>query len=287
MPRAATSVTTSTSVFLARNLPMFSLRAAKSIVPYTEEHAMPSDSSTVTRSSTWCLVAANTTVCCFGGTTSRSTYSSAGIFSSTRTTVKESFRSGLTFISASRRITCGSRRPTRTNSASAVGMVAEKRSVWRISATSLRMSRSWSLKPISSRRSASSRHTIVTLRMVNPSTSSTMCSRRPGVATIRSGFPARSENCASMESPPTTHAARKSVNLSSSCANLNVCSASSRVGESTTARAPALSECCRSLCSMGMRNAAVLPEPVRAMATTSAPASATGMAFRWMGVGMR
>ena len=100
------------------------------------------------------------------------------------------------------------------------------------------------------------------------------------MATIKSGFAAKSKNCASMESPPTTHADRKSVNFASSCANLNVCNASSRVGDNTTARAPAFSECCLNLCSMGMRNAAVFPEPVRAIATMSAPAIATGMDFR-------
>lgn len=46
------------------------------------------------------------------------------------------------------------------------------------------------------------------------------------------------------------------------------------------ARAPALRECARSLCSTGMRNAAVFPLPVRAIATTSAPLSATGIALR-------
>ncbi len=41
IPRAATSVTTKTFVFRNRNFPMFNLRAAKSIVPYTEEHENP------------------------------------------------------------------------------------------------------------------------------------------------------------------------------------------------------------------------------------------------------
>ena len=174
IPRAATSVTTNTLVFRARNFPMFNFRAAKSMVPYTELHENPSCSKTVTNNSTWCLVAANTTVCCLSGTTSRNKYNKAGIFSSIRTTVNESFKSGDTFISASKRMTWGSRRPTLTNSASAVGMVAENNKVCLISATCLKMSRSWSLNPISSNRSASSRHTMVTLRIVNPSTSSTM-----------------------------------------------------------------------------------------------------------------
>lgn len=38
-------------------------------------------------------------------------------------------------------------------------------------------------------------------------------------------------------------------------------------------------------CSMGSTKAAVLPEPVRAMPTTSAPARMAGIALRWMGVG--
>ena len=36
---------------------------------------------------------------------------------------------------------------------------------------------------------------------------------------------------------------------------------------------------------MGMRKAAVFPEPVRAIATTSLPAMMRGMVRRWMGVG--
>ena len=39
--------------------------------------------------------------------------------------------------------------------------------------------------------------------------------------------------------------------------------------------------------SMGRRKAAVLPEPVRAMATTSWPRMMSGIVFRWMGVGTR
>ena len=220
MPRAATSVTTITLVFLFRNLPMWSLRAAMSIEPYTAETVMPSDSSTVTSSSTWCLVAVNTTVCWLSGTTSLRKNRSEGIFSSCRITVKESFRSGDTFISASSLMTCGSFKPTLTNSASAEGIVAEKSRHCRWSATCFMMSLSWSAKPISRSRSASSSTTCDTLRMENPLISSTWWSKRPGVATKRSGFDARSSNCASMESPPTTHTHRRSVNLESSCANL-------------------------------------------------------------------
>jgi hypothetical protein len=38
---------------------------------------------------------------------------------------------------------------------------------------------------------------------------------------------------------------------------------------------------------MGTRNAAVFPEPVRAMAATSTPARMSGMVLRWIGVGTR
>lgn len=38
---------------------------------------------------------------------------------------------------------------------------------------------------------------------------------------------------------------------------------------------------------MGTKNAAVFPEPVRAMAATSTPARMSGMVLRWIGVGTR
>lgn len=39
------------------------------------------------------------------------------------------------------------------------------------------------------------------------------------------------------------------------------------------------------LCTMGMTNAPVLPEPVIAMPTTSTPCRMRGIVFRWIGVG--
>ena len=83
-----------------------------------------------------------------------------------------------------------------------------------------------------------------------------------------------------MESPPTSAATRKSVNLANSFANLNVCNASSRVGANITHRAPAFKLCVLSLLNTGIKNAAVFPLPVRAMATTSRPSNAGGIAFR-------
>ena len=48
----------------------------------------------------------------------------------------------------------------------------------------------------------------------------------------------------------------------------------------TTHRAPAFRLCVRSLLSVGIKNAAVFPRPVLAMATTSRPSSAGGIDFR-------
>eukprot|EP00982_Pelagococcus_subviridis_P013049 31210-Pelagococcus_subviridis.AAC.18 len=53
IPRAATSVTTKTSLFRARNFPMLILRAAMSMEPYTALHLTPSSSNTAMSSSTW------------------------------------------------------------------------------------------------------------------------------------------------------------------------------------------------------------------------------------------
>lgn len=91
-------------------------------------------------------------------------------------------------------------------------------------------------------------------------------------------------NCFSMESPPSTQQNRSPVNRPSSLANLRVWRASSRVGERMRARAPEAREAF-SRSKRGMRKAAVLPEPVLAIATTSRPSSSSGTVFLWIGVG--
>ena len=75
------------------------------------------------------------------------------------------------------------------------------------------------------------------------STSSASQRAPPGVATMMSGLAASSANCASMESPPTRTAVRRLVWRPNSFTTLWVCRVSSRVGASSTARAPALREC--------------------------------------------
>lgn len=73
-----------------------------------------------------------------------------------------------------------------------------------------------------------------------------------------------------------------------SLVNFMVCRASSRVGERMRARAPVWALRALSRSNMGMRKQAVLPLPVRAMATTSLPSRITGMVWgemRERGVG--
>lgn len=69
----------------------------------------------------------------------------------------------------------------------------------------------------------------------------------------------------------------KLLKYPTSLVNFSVCTANSRVGERIMARAP-LAECSCNFSNIGTTNAAVLPLPVRAMATTSLPSRITGMA---------
>ncbi len=92
-------------------------------------------------------------------------------------------------------------------------------------------------------------------------------------------------NCCSILSPPTRRTVRRSVPLPNSFTTFKVCKASSREGEKTTARAPTRALCARRRSIMGMTKAAVFPEPVLAMPTTSFLSRINGIAFRWIGVG--
>src|ERR1035438_2958379 len=62
--------------------------------------------------------------------------------------------------------------------------------------------------------------------------------------------------------------------------------ASSRVGTRISARTPVAVGCAPSFSMMGSRNAKVFPVPVWAVAKTSLPSSACGMAISWTGVGV-
>lgn len=75
--------------------------------------------------------------------------------------------------------------------------------------------------------------------------------------------------------PQPSHQAQFRVHTS--LVNFMVCRASSRVGERMRARAPVCALRAFSRSNIGRRKQAVLPLPVRAMATTSLPSKITGM----------
>ena len=204
-----------------------------------------------------------------------------------RHTKKAKRRFSLTLVSVSSRINLGSRRPARAKSTSTLGSVAEKSSVWRASGTPRMMSWICSANPISKSRSASSNTTTSTMPREKSCSSVRWCARRPGVAMMMSGLLDSAAHCASMPSPPTMRHTRRLVKLHSARAKRSVWEASSRVGESTSARAPAMDVCALRRLTTGTRKDAVLPEPVRAIATRSWPSSATGMVLRCTGVGRR
>ena len=169
------------------------------------------------------------------------------------------------------------------------GKVAEKNRFcrWRGSSTIMRPSSS--PKPRSSNLSASSSTSVLTWPMLT-ALLSIKSSNRPGVATTMSAPPRRCSICGLIDTPPNTTATftRCGKNLAKLLIAKPTCTASSRVG--TTIRlcvrrgaVGALSQMC---CSMGNENAAVLPDPVWAEASTSRPCKMAGMACTWMGVGV-
>lgn len=120
---------------------------------------------------------------------------------------------------------------------SSSGMVALKSSVCLWSPTFLRITFSWSLKPISNRKSASSKISISTLERVSP-VSLKCCIRRPGVAMTISGLQANDSNCPSNPCPPMIRDTTRSVCLMNCLSTLLVYRASSLVGDTITQRVP-------------------------------------------------
>ena len=171
------------------------------------------------------------------------------------------------------------------------GIVAEKSSVWCADGSSCMMRRMLGQKPMSSMRSASSSTRVSTCERLTW-LCSIRSSRRPGVATSMSQPRSSSAICLSNLVPPTTMVARWPVWAHTTLATLSICCASSRVGVTTRAKGPRRLFVARSVpsspamrCSVGSVNAAVLPVPVWAEATTSRPSSTRGMAPAWTGVG--
>mmetsp|Transcript_11194 Transcript_11194/g.46638 ORF Transcript_11194/g.46638 Transcript_11194/m.46638 type:complete len:599 (-) Transcript_11194:138-1934(-) len=163
--------------------------------------------------------------------------------------------------------------------------VAEKSSVWRPRGMFSRMASSAAAKPMSRQRSASSSTSTSTRPVSNSGLSSMCCSRRPGVATTTLVL-ATAWRSMSTSLPPVSRAAVNVCWLATLRSSTNICLASSRVGESTSAPTPSWrvqrSRYRRS--TTGIRNASDFPEPVLAAPSTSRPASASGSVAAWMAV---
>ena len=111
---------------------------------------------------------------------------------------------------------------------------------------------------------------------------------RPGVATTISTVRASEVRLARTLTPPTKTSARSPSAAACGSRFSKTCSASSRVGQSTTprgfpgrvarGRSPELNRA-----SMGSPKASVFPEPVGALASTSLPSTAEGITLAWMG----
>ncbi len=141
------------------------------------------------------------------------------------------------------------------------------------------MRRMAGLKPMSSMRSTSSSTRISTwlsLTSLRPRKSS----RRPGVATMSRAPRRMLSSCGPSAKPPTTSAVGKLISCAQACCT---CIASSRVGSRMSALATLVCDFC-SCSMMGMRKLSVLPVPVCAVANTSRPSRAGGMAPTCTGV---
>ena len=156
--------------------------------------------------------------------------------------------------------------------------MAEKSMVWRCVGHARTISLTSSWKPISNSLSASS--STRTCKSSRP-TLWVLCKwsiMRPGVATTTSGLPRSVAAWTCEESPPTTSAARTSVNCASFCIIECTCTASSRTGTKTRTYVALIR---RGRCSRRSRTgrvkAAVFPDPVAALPEISRPVSANGI----------
>ena len=187
--------------------------------------------------------------------------------------------------SASPATYAGSRRLSRARSLTRRVCVAENKSDCRVDGRCSRMALSVRAKPISRMRSASSSTSTCRFDTSNPTVWSRCCRSRPGVA-IRM-FILRRRSCSCLRSlPPMTRPAEKVCCPPMLRSTSKICIASSRVGEITRAPRPSAFDhrCLYSCSSTGMRNASVLPDPVRAAPSTSRPRRAIGTASFWIGV---
>mmetsp|Transcript_15908 Transcript_15908/g.45217 ORF Transcript_15908/g.45217 Transcript_15908/m.45217 type:complete len:346 (-) Transcript_15908:159-1196(-) len=297
-PLAATSVTMSNGASPLRKALRWSVRACWSKVPYIA-WAFLSGNTTLhkaNKSSAWWRVATKTMVSFDGsGTTNFRQAQNAATLSLGLVRKKATRSVSDSFVSCSNRMRATSSfKPARANCARARGIVALNSKVCLDGAIARNNCWSCNAKPISNSRSASSKtaslHADSVMREAGASSSK--CASRPGVAWRTAGRFARALNWPSMLSPPTNGVWEKrspstpTQNLAIFVLNLYVCRASSRVGDRTVAEGGSSFRLDRvTCCSSGIKKAAVLPAPVRAMQATSRPSRAAGRTARCTGVG--
>mmetsp|Transcript_98217 Transcript_98217/g.300307 ORF Transcript_98217/g.300307 Transcript_98217/m.300307 type:complete len:259 (-) Transcript_98217:72-848(-) len=144
-------------------------------------------------------------------------------------------------------IRTGSCKMSRASCSILGGKVAEKRSVCRLGRTFWMMERIWYSKPKENIRSASSRTTNVVRCKVKPFIF-TMSINLPGLQIAISAPRFTSLNCSSFDRPPARVTLRRPscrLSLKVSC---SICTASSRVGQSTTPVGP--SPFCNASCAL-------------------------------------
>mmetsp|Transcript_929 Transcript_929/g.1974 ORF Transcript_929/g.1974 Transcript_929/m.1974 type:complete len:228 (-) Transcript_929:483-1166(-) len=175
----------------------------------------------------------------------------------------------------------GLRRPARARASTSAPIVAENSPVRRCFGRRARIAFNDAWKPISRRRSASSRISTSSFFTTSSPTDCSVCSSLPGVPTMMLA-PASSSSRVSTASEPPVSSRRDS--LSTCCAITRatdmICIASSRVGAmimAPTSRGRHGSSHRRSSSKTGMRKAAVLPEPVHACTATSLLLSSSGI----------
>lgn len=108
----------------------------------------------------------------------------------------------------------------------------------------------------------------------------------PGVVITTSGLFLRACYCLWMELPPITKHTYSLVNLLSFSNSSWIWMANSLVGVTINALMYPTAAAWKYLWMIGNTKAAVLPEPVIELATTSLPDNMTGMASCWIGVGL-
>ncbi len=287
MPRAATSVATST-----RTLPLvrscrLRVRRAWLRSPWSDVAGMPASSSWSASCSANARVRAKISVlpspelsCSMIAALSR-----CSMRSTRWSMVDDAWSSPATSW------TLGFGRNSLTSVATPLSSVAEKSRRWPSFFTWRRIRCTGSRKPRSHMWSASSR-TVTTISERSRRPWSMRSSRRPGVAMRMSTPRCSAPTCLNCGTPPKIVVVNRPTERAMGCTVRSICMASSRVGARISARGlrPILRFFAPSFSSRrstrGAPNAMVLPDPVRPRPSTSRPASTSGIVAAWIGNGL-